>query len=126
LTVPAAPGTNAPGISDIFLVPQRIYMCSGSLADQLTYPKRFSKGERTAEQESKMMELLKLVGIDYLVERWQKDMPEGDSGWDYETKWEDVLSLGEQQRTGMARLFFHKPKFGVLDECAHCIPSHSH
>lgn len=72
-----------------------------------------------------MMELLKLVGIDYLVERWQKDMPEGESGWDYETKWEDVLSLGEQQRTGMARLFFHKPKFGVLDECAHCIPWHT-
>lgn len=122
VTVPAAPGTNVPSIGEIFLVPQRIYMCIGTLADQLTYPKRFSKEERTVQQEVEMMELLKLVGIDYLVERWQKDMPEGESGWDYETKWEDVLSLGEQQRTGMARLFFHKPKFGILDECAHYIP----
>ena len=34
-------------------------------------------------------------GIGYLVERWQAEMPEGESGWDFETKWEDVLSLGE-------------------------------
>ena len=161
LTVPAAPGESTPGIGEIFLVPQRIYMCIGTLADQLTYPKRFPKEvrktpftchfntqtisfprqardkhrrssvtkkgvfsqERTVEQEAEMMELLELVGIGYLVERWQKDMAEGESGWDYETKWEDVLSLGEQQRTGMARLFYHKPKFGVLDECAP--PRHS-
>jgi len=121
LTVPAAPGESTPGIGEIFLVPQRIYMCIGTLADQLTYPKRFPKEERTVEQEAEMMELLELVGIGYLVERWQKDMAEGESGWDYETKWEDVLSLGEQQRTGMARLFYHKPKFGVLDECTSAV-----
>lgn len=26
-------------------------------------------------------------------------------------------AAGEQQRMGMARLFFQNPKFGVLDEC---------
>ena len=45
----------------------------------------------------------------YLVER--------EGGWDARKEWGEVLSLGEQQRLGMARLFFHRPRFGVLDEC---------
>ena len=31
-TCTAAPGAKSPGIDDIFLVPQRIYMCIGTLA----------------------------------------------------------------------------------------------
>lgn len=45
----------------------------------------------------------------YLLEREQ--------GWDANQNWEDVLSLGEQQRLGMAPSFFIAPKFGILDEC---------
>lgn len=45
----------------------------------------------------------------YLIDR--------EGGWDARKEWGEVLSLGEQQRLGMARLFFHRPRFGVLDEC---------
>jgi ABC-type uncharacterized transport system fused permease/ATPase subunit len=93
----------------IFLVPQRIYCCVGSLADQVTYPQIVQEAERTAEVEERILSLLDAVGIKYLVER--------EGGLSATTAWDDVLSLGEQQRLGMARMFYSRPVFGVLDEC---------
>ena len=53
--------------------------------------------------------LLSEVDLEYLVER--------EGGLDAVVDWGSQLSLGEQQRLGMARLFYHKPKFAILDEC---------
>ncbi|KAK7318604.1 hypothetical protein RJT34_03307 [Clitoria ternatea] len=109
----------------IFYVPQRPYTCLGTLRDQIIYPlsreeaevkalKMFGKGEKHADTrnllDKQLRVILENVRLSYLLER-------EESNWDASLKWEDVLSLGEQQRLGMARLFFHKPKFGILDEC---------
>ena len=64
-----------------------------------------------------MMEILDVsfwlqVDLEYLLERY----PLGK-----EVNWGDELSLGEQQRLGMARLFYHKPKFAILDECTSAV-----
>ncbi len=97
----------------VFLVPQKPYSVTGSLADQITYPDIIPPEKRTAEDEEKFMDLMKLVRVPYLVER--------EGGWDAKAKWEDTLSLGEQQRIGCARLFYHQPQFAVLDECTSAV-----
>lgn len=108
---PAEAVIELPQAKELCLVPQKVYCPPGNLVDQITYPVRIE--ERTKEDEEMLLELLQTVGVAYLAERMD--------GWDTVTRWEDVLSLGEQQRLGMARLFFHRPKFGVLDECTSAV-----
>jgi len=59
--------------------------------------------------EGKLRALLHSVDLENLLDR--------PGGGEEVTNWGEVLSLGEQQRLGMARLFFHRPRFAILDEC---------
>lgn len=107
----AKPGVGSDLNKEIFYVPQRPYTAVGTLRDQLIYP-------LTADQEVElltrggMIELLKNVDLEYLLDRYPPHT---------EVNWGEELSLGEQQRLGMARLFYHKPKFAILDECTSAV-----
>jgi ATP-binding cassette subfamily D (ALD) long-chain fatty acid import protein len=60
--------------------------------------------------DADLLEYLKILGLEHLPELYEE-------GWDAEAEWRDVLSGGLQQRVAMARLFYHKPKYAILDEC---------
>ncbi|KAF5196503.1 Abc transporter d family member, partial [Thalictrum thalictroides] len=123
LTKPCQNLNEGAGSSSVFYVPQKPYTCLGTLRDQIIYPLSCEEAEVKALEMSKdesvddaahilemrLMSILEDVRLVYLLER--------ERGWDANLNWEDVLSLGEQQRLGMARLFFHSPKYGILDEC---------
>jgi len=65
-----------------------------------------AKGVTDADLRS----ILRILDLENLLELY----PEG---WDAEAEWRDVLSGGLQQRVAMARLFYHKPRYAILDEC---------
>ncbi|KAI5001649.1 hypothetical protein ZWY2020_026299 [Hordeum vulgare] len=113
---PVASGRLTVPSEGIFHVPQRPYTCLGTLRDQIIYPLSREEAElkmvtlsktsdRSTPLDDHLRTILENVRLVYLLER---------EGWDATPNWEDILSLGEQQRLGMARLFFHSPKFGIL------------
>jgi ATP-binding cassette subfamily D (ALD) long-chain fatty acid import protein len=101
--------------NDIFVVPQRAYMVAGSLIDQIIYPHSYTQYLESGRTEEELMQILHAVHLEYL--------PAREGGWFTRKEWRDVLSGGEKQRMSLARVFYHKPKFAILDECTSAVSS---
>ena len=99
-----------PPFSAIFYIPQRPYLSRGSLRQQIIYPDGLRTMRAKGVTDDDLLAVLQLLDLEHLVTLF----PEG---WDAEAEWRDVLSGGLQQRVAMARLFYHKPKYAILDEC---------
>ncbi|KAG5353230.1 hypothetical protein C0989_009193 [Termitomyces sp. Mn162] len=84
------PADGADGRKAIFVVPQRAYMVTGSLLDQIIYPHSYPEYLGSGKTEKDLMEILEKVFLAYL--------PEREGGWRTRKEWRDVLSGGEKQR----------------------------
>ncbi|XP_012226570.1 ATP-binding cassette sub-family D member 3 [Linepithema humile] len=105
----------------LFYIPQRPYMTLGTLRDQIIYPHTKAEMMRRGNaNDEDLKKFLDLVQLTHLLDRENLANSEGQ-GWDVVADWMDVLSGGEKQRIAMARLFYHKPQFAILDECTSAV-----
>ncbi|GAW03395.1 adrenoleukodystrophy protein [Lentinula edodes] len=103
-----------PPASSFILIPQRPYLTIGTLRDQVIYP--HSQREMIARDitDDDLFKILKVVQMENVVER--------EGGWDSVREWRDALSGGDKQKIAWARLFYHNPKYAILDEATSLVP----
>ncbi|TPX34179.1 hypothetical protein SmJEL517_g03078 [Synchytrium microbalum] len=98
-----------PDPKNIFYIPQRPYLSLGTLRDQIIYPDTLQEMQAKGVTDVQLLELMKVVEISHIVER--------EGGFDAEKDWKDILAGGDKQRVAISRLFYHTPRYAILDEC---------
>jgi ATP-binding cassette subfamily D (ALD) long-chain fatty acid import protein len=98
-----------PTSNNMFYLPQRAYITKGTLRDQVIYPHTLEQYHAQGKTDADLSTILEVLNL--------SDVLAGDEPWDTVRNWDEELLVGAQQRLAMARLYYHQPKFAVLDEC---------
>ncbi|KAG5648252.1 hypothetical protein DXG03_006210 [Asterophora parasitica] len=104
-----------PPASQFILIPQRPYLSLGTLRDQIIYPHSKVEMEARGVTDADLLAILAIVEMDHVVER--------EGGWDANREWRDALSGGDKQKIAWARLFYHNPRYAILDEATSLVPT---
>jgi len=102
-----------PQKEDILFVPQKPYLVLGTLRDQIIYPHSHQEMIANGVTDEDLAHLLSVVdpsGI--ILANWK---------WDDIKDWFHAFSGGQKQRVAMARLFYHRPLYAILDECTSAV-----
>ncbi len=89
-----------PANATLMMLPQRPYFPVATLKDTLLYPQAGDE-----YPDATVRDVVTAVGLPALAERLNE-----------ENHWNRLLSLGEQQRLGIARALLHRPQYLFLDE----------
>ncbi|KAF8912942.1 ABC transporter transmembrane region 2-domain-containing protein [Gymnopilus junonius] len=104
-----------PSASEFILIPQRPYLPLGTLRDQIIYPHSKMEMVQRGITDDDLLGILNVVHMTNIVER--------EGGWDAVKEWREALSGGDQQKIAWGRLFYHNPKYAVLDEATSLVPT---
>ena len=85
----------------------------GTLRDQVIYPHSVKEMEALGVTDYDLERLLNAVDpANTILGAWK---------WDDENDWFQAFSGGQKQRVAMARLFYHRPLYAILDECTSAV-----
>jgi ATP-binding cassette subfamily D (ALD) long-chain fatty acid import protein len=103
------------GQDGIMFLPQRPYLSTGTLRDQVIYPHTEVDMKAAGRRDFELSQILEEARLGYI--------PDREGGYDTRKDWKDILSGGEKQRMGIARLLYHEPRYAFIDEGTSAVSS---